>query len=293
MIQAALDQDSVDGMDLRTLIFDFGPFAGVERELRELSTHLLEPEIADALMSHLRQTLHDVVVVRPHLQKADIGQEGIDARLSALGEIVAALAKPSHPATALMTKLSAQKAEGVVAFGKAVQNTLRAEQQRLGFMRANLQPSTLGSTVFNGLRNMMKPGPTALVGNARRTRNAELLKAVHGLTDIASEIKANSGNADWERRLGPQSIKEAKRLRERVQNHTKGVEDQIDHRDLSRQLGKVKSILAEASAKSVDTDHKNRLDDLTNALAELVKNLADALGRMFGKEASSAAAPRP
>lgn len=293
-IQQLLEDDKVEGMDLRTLVFDFGPFSNLEQQLRELCAELVSPEIADAVIAHTRQSIHDVVVTNPQLVKDERSQDGLLSRINALKEIAERLQDPDHPGGVLMAKLKSHSAEGVNRLDEGITNLVRMEVARLTLATQDLAPATLANTVFSAFRKLLPSSTPHLVGDARRTRNADLVRALGDLKEVATELKSKAGDAAWEQSFGGDSITEAHRLRERIQKLTLGVEDQIDSRDLRKGLDDVNEMINAASSASVDDEHKGRLKELADSMAKLMRTLADALGRLFGKSTSeSPAAPRP
>jgi hypothetical protein len=294
-VQQLLDADAVHCLDLRTLVFDFGPFQRLELQLRELCAELVSPEIADAVISHVRNSIHDVVVTNPQITSEERTQDGLLSRINALDEIGQEMKAADHPGGILLAKLRDLGVPDVGKLEKGINNLVQLEHDRLALLTRDLAPAGIGSTLLSGLRRMMPSPSDHLVGDARSHRNAELVTTVKGLKDIATELKTNAGNAEWERTQGVQSTREAAFLRDRIQKLTKGVEDQVDSRDLRKGLDDVNGLLDSAKTASSDEEHKSRLQELVKSMSELMKHLADALGRLFGKSDSSTAssAPRP
>jgi hypothetical protein len=293
-IRKLLEDDKVEGMDLRTLVFDFGPFSNLEQQLRELCAELVSPEIADAVIAHTRQSIHDVVVTNPQLNKDERSQDGLLSRINALKEIAERLQDADHPGGVLMARLKSHSADGVSRLDEGITNLVRMEVARLTLATQDLAPATLANTVFSAFRKLLPSSTPHLVGDARRTRNADLVKTLGDLKDVATELKTKAGDVTWEKSFGGDSIAEAHQLRDRIQKLTQGVEDQIDSRDLRKGLDDVNELINAASAASVDQEQKSRLKELSDSMAKMMRMLAEALGRLFGKSTSQTpSSPRP
>lgn len=292
-IEEVLAKDADEGVDMRTLIFDFGPFAEMERRIREMAAETVSPQIADAAVSHVRQAIHDVVVARPQLGDSDRTQPGLTARLGAINDILSRLEPNSSATSGLLGKLKGLGATGVEQLRAGIIGQVKLEEQQLKSKVESLAPRTLGLAIFDSLRDATRRKPSQLVGDARRVRNAQLVKALGSLQEVAAELKENAGNEQWERTQGAQSAKEVHNLRKRIEDLTDGVQDQVDSRDMKKALRAAEDILEEASQASLDPEQKSRLNAARESIQELMKRFMDAISKFFSQNKGGVASPRP
>ncbi|ART57142.1 hypothetical protein CBP36_19750 (plasmid) [Acidovorax carolinensis] len=291
-IKDLLEADAQHHARSSTLILEYGPFEGIEQKIRAFANEVLSPEAAEAVISHVRMAIHDVVIASSSLQLKEISPDGLHARIDALRKIDQAIKSPGHPAGALLSKLHAVGLDGIDRFGHSAMHLTASELQRMDRLSRKFVPEGLGQMLFRQLQRLRPtPAPTAVNGDIRRTRNDRLLTTLSQLTEVANEIKANAGDKDWGLTQGQMCTKEASRLQKEIAFLTAGVEDQLDSRALKSSVKKTQDILNEASAQCADPEFKGRIDQLKESLGDMVRQLVDALTRMLSKAPQNSATP--
>lgn len=291
-IKDLLEADAQHHARSPTLIFEYGPFDGIEQQIRAFANEVLSPEAAEAVISHVRMAIHDVVIASSSLRLKEATQDGLHARIDALKKIDQAFKSPGHPAGALLSKLHSVGLDGIDRFGHSAMHLTASELQRMDRLTRKFVPEGLGQMLFRQLQRLRPtPAPTAVNGDIRRTRNDRLLTSLGQLTEVANEIKANAGVKDWGLTQGQMCTQEASRLQKEIASLTAGVEDQLDSRAFKSSVKKTQDILNEASAQCADPEFKGRIDQLKDSLGDMVRQLVDALTRMLSKAPLNSATP--
>lgn len=287
-----LAEDERQSINQNTLLFEYGPFHELERNMRDFTEGICDEAVAHLVTSHVRQAIHDAVAPNARLASNPNSEQGLHARIQALKDIEGNLAGEIEP---LCRQLEKVGVDGIAALRKGLVQAVSSERGLLEAKVKDLAPPTLGRMVFDALRGANDSGSRdQLVGDARKHRNAELTKALGGLYDVANELKSNAGNVEWERGQGRESVKAVDSLTRRIRGLTQGVEDQVDSLALRKGFKDVDGLLREAGSKAGDEEHKSRLAEAGKFIAEMVKALTDALGRLFSRSPEAGrAAPRP
>lgn len=292
----ALKKDLDKHVDMRTLVYDFGPFLQVDRRLQGVSRDAADaedapPEVADAYMSHMRQALHDACFTTRGLDAGGTTEVGLKARISALAAAEKAFKEgPAHELTKDLQQA------GLGNAGRLMNQMLKGiadERRFLEQLAPQLTPPTLAGllTRFMTNSNPLDERQATLVGDARRTRNQQLSSALSDLSELSRDIRDNAGNADWERANGPAAAKGCKDLLGRIEELTSDVAEQVDARALRRGLDGVKSDLHVAAESAHSDAHKENLQQLLQNVQDMIADFLKALSRLFSKASTDGAGP--
>lgn len=283
-----LEANELQAINQNTLIFEYGPLHTLEHELSDFTSGLVDGPIAELVMSHVRQAIHDAVVTNLSLSKAETSEAGLVARMSALLQISTRISETTGD---LLKSLENAGVPNMVALRKGLPTMVNAQRLMLEGTKKDLAPPTIGKLLFESLRRSMSPsGHDHLVGNARVHRNKELTGAVQSLKDVAGELKAHAGDANWERTQGKASIAEVGKLTKRIHGLTKGVEDQVDSLALRKGFKEVNQILSDAAAGTADPEHKGALEQACKFISDFVKQLTETLKQLFTRSSEPKAA---
>jgi len=287
-IAQILSEDELQLINQHTLIFEFEPFSKLEIKMRELTESLVDENIAQLVVSHVRQAIHDSVIPIHDLSKSANSEAGLNARIASLGLLKENMERELG---SLLTKLEREEVPDIGNLSRSLFSIIDSDQKALQEKTKKLVPMSVGRVLFESLRNAVAPPEpgSQLIGNSRLHRNKELTGALDNLKMVAEELKQNAGNIEWERGQGKASITAVGDLSKQIDGLTKGVEDQVDSLALRKGLGNVKTLLTEAGDASKDPDHKSKLDEVKNQMSEFIKMLTDALSNLFSKFSTPAA----
>jgi hypothetical protein len=285
-VEAILAEAEKDFINQNTLVFEFGPFRALETRMRGFTDGVFSGAAEQLVTALVRRSFHDAVSTNANLAKPGNTKEGLLAQVKALQDVLTNLDSGVGP---LLHKLENAGVDGAKQLLLGLTQAVTSEHAALKDKVKDLAPPTLGRMLFDSLRNTAHSlGDSQLVGNARQHRNAELTKSLRSLYEVGAELKANAGNAEWERGQGKASLKEVKTLSRRIEGLTKGVEDQVDGLALRKGFNDVNGMLKDAGTNASDEQHKKSLESMAKYIAELVKKLTDALGALFNRNAGAA-----
>lgn len=282
-----LSEEMEANADSGPVILEFGPLASLEKRLRGITADFAGgPDIAEVVTTRLRRCIHDAVVSNTLLGEKETTEAGLMARIEAVSDMDDALEEKVEPLLSRIEELGIDL--GPLRTG--LKNTLEVEARRLDNMTKSLVPATLGHHIFEGLVDLKDSfvnglsGKEELVGDVRRHRNEQLSRNLANLVEVSYELRANAGDAEWERTHGAMAVDVANELTSSIQNLTKGVEDQVDFSVLNKGLGDANRNLTEAAAAAADAEHKSRMQRMVEFLKTAVEAIANAVKSVFGRE---------
>jgi hypothetical protein len=290
-VAGIIEEDALVNVDSSTLIFDYGPFAALERRLTDYVATAADPRIAELVTSHVRQAIHEAVERNPMLNKPVNYEAGLRARMESIPVIGQQITKKT---TKLFDKLDAAQVDGVNALREGLERIVASHGEIEKANASNLVPVSVGRALFDDMLRGLRASPEGghLVGNPRTHRNKELTEALGNLKSVADEIHTNTGNPEWEREQGAQSVQAIRDITAKVNGLTQGVEDQVDTMALRKGMNSVNEKLKAASETAEDPELKGKLKDATDAIAEFVKRLTDAISKLFTRSAGPSG-PKP
>ena len=274
------------------IVLEIYPLEKLEANLREACQNAATPEIAEIVISHIRQAVHETVTTNPDLKEPANSGAGVHARLEALRAIDDALRATVHP---FLDKLSAEGVN-VMRLGKALDVVITAEKTNLKDMEKSLVPQTLGNRIFSGLMDQTQKlfaGPSPLAGELRRRRDNDLRHSLKELEAVTKELRANAKNEEWMRSTGPQAMALAESLMVHIGESTKGVEKQIDHVALDSALNVANSTLKQAADETNDQAVKERIRQIVEAFNAFIERLTAVVRKSVGLAAKEAGTGQP
>lgn len=287
-VAMVLARDAQESLDMRTLIFDFGPFASLEKRVERVARESASPEIAEAMLAHFRQALHDSCFTDPGLSMAPHTINGIKARINTLDAAKRSfLEGPAHNLRMALSSIGAGQRLEVSSVFDGITKSIDDELTQWRSKKQEVTPPTFASMLFNlGSRLRGAEQTSALIGDARAKRNAQLVEALEQLQEAAMDARHNAGNPEWERANGPASAKLTKELSERIKTLTAGVEDQVDTRALRKGLDDVKGCLSDACDKACTEDFSDKLKAQLQDIQQFIESLMKMMDLLFRRTKS-------
>lgn len=289
VVAGILAANELQNINDQTLIFEYGPLHVLEKQLREFTTGIIDGPIAELVISHVRQAIHDLAVTSPGLAKSATSEVGLRSRIDVLKHIER---KIEGSTSKLLDDLERACVPDMGSLKDGLLQIVSGERRLLEDSVKDLSPPTVGRLLFEAMRSVVtdKSGDQ-LVGNARVHRNRDLTQSLSSLKDVAAELKAHAGDAAWEKSQGKASLSEVESLTKRINGLTKGVEDQVDALALRKGFKDVKASLDDASSMSAEPGHKSALETASKAIADFVKQLTEVLSRLFTRASGPGRAP--
>ncbi|MCZ8255016.1 MAG: hypothetical protein O9327_05050 [Polaromonas sp.] len=298
---AASHEDQLDSLrdsviDDRNVVYEFGPFGKMVKNI-ELGVHqFTDTKVADLVMGKVRRMVHEACLAVPYPTE----ESSDEKKLLWKQKVLESLTSIEQKEMSDFLKPIEATGRDVTDFHRVIRGHLAHEMAEVDMSKRNLVAPTLGQKLFSKLLSLGRPAASdtgdSLVGDLRRFRNEEVSGALQSIKGATAQISKNAHDDKWMSTEGVRHIERIEKLKNDLTGLTQGIEHQVDMAQINRTLKSAGEDLSQASERVDDPDLQKRIKDLVAGLLQAVDRMVERAAtwlRGGAKKEDAPSASRP